>query len=191
VPVRVAAIGDSLTLYDDEPEDGRLNNSWFAALLRSDPAFVYVYNAGLVGDSTGQMRARLANDVLARDPELVLVLGGINDVANVVPTDEIVANLRAIVVDVQAAGARAVIGTVPPWDELFEPDAVADPDEVLELNAGIRDLATELGVTLVDFYAATAGPDGHWLPGTTRDGLHPDADGVALMADAAITALRP
>lgn len=188
--VRVAAIGDSLTRYDDEPEQGHVNNSWFARVLRSDPAYEYVYNASVVGDSTRQMRERLEPEVLSRRPDLVLILGGINDIASGIPTQRTLAELRHIVVQLMGGGARAVLGTVPPWDDLLERDGDAGADELLELNDGIRRLGAELAITVIDFYGAVAGPDGRWLPGTSRDGLHPNDQGVALMAEAAIRALH-
>lgn len=183
-PARVAAIGDSLTLHDDQPDRGRLNHSWFALMLRAEPAYEYVYNAAVAGNSTAQMRERLEDEVLAYRPDIVFVLGGVNDVASSIPTEQIIANLRAIVVDVQTSGAQAVIATTPPWN------TASKRDELLDLNAAIKSLAEELGLTLIDFYAATAAPDGTWLPETTGDGLHPNAVGAELMAEEALRAMR-
>jgi lysophospholipase L1-like esterase len=187
VPVtrlRVAAIGDSLTLHDDNPAEGQLNNSWFAQVLRADASLEYTYNAGIAGNRTDQMRDRVAGDVLVHDPDLVFVLGGVNDLANGVPVADILANLRDVVRQIRESGARVVIGTTTPWNQNPR------PSRLVELNAGIRALAAELGLTLVDFHAATVGADGRWLPDTTRDGLHPNQAGAELMAQAALAALQ-
>ena len=53
-------------------------------------------NEGISGDVTGHMLERLDESVLAYEPDILVLLGGINDLYTGVSDDEIVANLTAI-----------------------------------------------------------------------------------------------
>ncbi|MES2668322.1 MAG: GDSL-type esterase/lipase family protein [Patescibacteria group bacterium] len=86
---------------------------------------VPIENLGVSGDTTATARARISG-VLARAPDIVIVLVGGNDAlmkTSVVETEE---NLSAIVTEIKAAGAAAVlvgvIGGFPtdPYASMFE-----------------------------------------------------------------------
>jgi acyl-CoA thioesterase-1 len=82
---------------------------------------VPVVNAGKHGDTTAQILARLGTDVLAHQPDLVVVLAGWNDYRIGVPSDTTFRNLREVVRRVQSQGAMAVIvGLKKPLFDDFE-----------------------------------------------------------------------
>src|SRR5829696_806544 len=72
------ALGDSITIGSTP---SHAEDSWFEQLAcTGDPPVRYAHNAGINGNTTAQMLARLDQDVLSRDPDTVFVLGGTNDV---------------------------------------------------------------------------------------------------------------
>jgi lysophospholipase L1-like esterase len=71
-----------------------------------------VVNAGVSGDTTGSALARLDSDVLARDPRIVLITLGGNDLMQGVPPEEALANLERIVESIHGRGALVVVGGV-------------------------------------------------------------------------------
>ena len=159
---RGVALGDSITYGYPDPAAG-----WVAALG--------LVNAGVPGERTDQMLARLPG-VLATDPNRVLIMGGTNDLAQGVAQAHIVANLRAIVDEVQAAHAEPVLLTIAPRSER----RWVGPTDTL--NDQIATLAASEAVRLVDVHAVLAAPDGTFAAGLSVDGIHPTQAGYAAMA---------
>jgi lysophospholipase L1-like esterase len=99
----VIAFGDSLTAgYGAGP--GEDYPSRLAALLGRE-----IVNAGVSGDTTEQALARIDDDVLARDPKLVIVGLGGNDFLSSVPIQTTEANLRSIVRKIHDRGAMVLL----------------------------------------------------------------------------------
>ena len=69
-----------------------------------------VVNAGVPGDTTSRALTRLDRDVISKNPGLVLITLGGNDLKNGVSRDTAFANLKQIVESIQNAGARVIIG---------------------------------------------------------------------------------
>lgn len=68
-----------------------------------------VINAGVSGDTTAQALKRIEEDVLQRNPQIVIIELGGNDFLGNVPEEETINNLSKIVTKVQKAGAIAVL----------------------------------------------------------------------------------
>lgn len=99
----VIAFGDSLTAgYGAGP--GEDYPSRLATLLGLE-----IINAGVSGDTTEQALARIDDDVLARDPKLVIVGLGGNDFLTSVPLASTEANLRSIVRKIHDRGAMVLL----------------------------------------------------------------------------------
>src|SRR5690606_26540116 len=73
-------------------------------------AKVTVFNAGISGNTTHNALARLERDVLSRQPHLVTVMFGMNDVVRV-PAKEFRENLVEIVAKVRDEGAEVLLLT--------------------------------------------------------------------------------
>ena len=86
----------------------------------SDRVGLTIVNAGRSGDTTATALARLARDVLARAPRVVIILLGGNDFLRKVPRDRTFANLGTIVDRIRAKGAGVVLVGI-------NPGVVADP----------------------------------------------------------------
>ncbi len=69
-----------------------------------------VINAGVSGDTTTRALGRLQQDVLARNPDWVLITLGGNDLKNGVAREVAFANLKNIVELIQKSGARVIVG---------------------------------------------------------------------------------
>lgn len=176
------ALGDSITIGSTPP---RADDSWFEQFAcTGDFPVEYGYNAGVNGNTTAQMLARLDDDVLSRDPDTVFVLGGTNDLLRGIDRAETVANLREIVVRSLDAGADVYLGTIPPQEAV--PFAAA-PTELL--NADIVAMAEDVDVPVLDFHAALVDTDGSYRDGLFADLVHPSVAGAEVMASVARDAL--
>src|ERR1043166_6424144 len=155
------AFGDSLTAgYGAQP--GEDYPSRLSALLGAP-----VINAGVSGDTTASALARVDNDVLARDPRLVLVGLGGNDFLGGVPIATTEANLREIVRKVEGAGAMVVLLG------LRLPSLTADYESMYER------VAKEEGCLLVPRILRGILNDASMK----SDAIHPNARGYALMVE--------
>ena len=106
----VYCIGDSLTYgypvqnaYEDE----------LGACLGTHRTVV---NKGHGGNTTSQMLDRFDDDVLAYDPDVVIIWGGINDVAGVGSTAaHVESNLQAMYSKAHEAGVRVIAVSISPF----------------------------------------------------------------------------
>jgi lysophospholipase L1-like esterase len=152
------ALGDSLTAWPDTP--------WPTRLDAEDPALRLVHNAGVPGNTTAQMRARLTSDVYDYKPNVLFVLGGTNDLGLGISGSATIANLRAIIVGAKAHKITVIMLLVPP-DSYTSMAARID-----SLNAAIINLANSQKVVYVDIHAPLTNGNGVYYPKYTSDGLH-------------------
>jgi lysophospholipase L1-like esterase len=130
-------------------------------------------NFGIYGNTTAQMRARFAGDVLGRGYKAVVILGGTNDLLHIVePTNQVIAqaaiNLQAMAAAAEAENIQVVLCEIPPIDNIN--------DHVESLNQAIVALAEAHKYLVVDYYTPMAGHPEYFL-----DGVHPNDEGYAVM----------
>ncbi len=171
-----------------------------------------VHNAGIGGNTTSGARARLARDVLAHQPRVVVIQFGINDAAidvwktppateSRVPLADFEANLRAIIADVRKAGAKPILMTTNPlrWTPRLKdmygkpPYRPVDADGfdapvLARYNDAVRKLAVELGVPLVDLHAAFSKSES--IDALLLDGMHPNEHGHQFVAELLFPVIR-
>lgn len=180
----VAAIGDSITIADG---DNATNNfgarSWFTrACMASGQQLRFVRNAGISGNTTTQMLARLTTDVIAHRPDRCFVLGGINDIGAGTALSTVRSNLQAIYRQLRGAGVEPIPCTLTPSSNAGRNQSIQ------KLNAWIRWYAMTNGYTLVDLAAATTNTTtGEWLAGYSDDGTHPTTTATKAMAERVLT----
>lgn len=181
-PVTVVALGDSLTwgMGIAQPERDSFP-ALFATMLRErfQNPHVTLISAGIPGETSAGGLQRIERDVLAHQPDLVVVQYGGNDEYQRVPSIEYQEHLRQIVQRVQAASA-AVLLTTPPMKE---------PQMDTLFPRAAREVAAELQVPVADFDAAVKGPGSDWR-GPFPLGEHPHEYLHARMAQALYAAFQ-
>lgn len=145
---RIVCFGDSITgVYYHTGSQRAWCDMLGHALQKANPrAHLQMINAGISGHTTVNAMARIERDVIVRNPHLVVVKFGMNDVVRV-PLETFRSNMREIVARCRAAGAAVVLCT---------PNGVstnaARPEEKLSLFADVvRSIASEQQLPLVDF----------------------------------------
>ncbi|MGA3031155.1 MAG: GDSL-type esterase/lipase family protein [Candidatus Limnocylindrales bacterium] len=165
------ALGDSLTAW---PSDA----PWPSRLDAEDANLTLVNNAGVPGDLTGDMLARLNSDVFAYKPEVLFIMGGTNDLGHNVSQATTIANLKAIIVAANARGIRIDLMTIPP--DAY-PDMAAKIDS---LNAAIVQLGNRYKLVVIDINTPLSTSTGVYVPKYTSDGLHFSELGAQVVANA-------
>jgi len=170
-----------------------------------------VVNAGRGGQNTRNLLARLARDVLAHKPDLVVLIVGTNDMLNsrnAVPIAEYKANLERLVRQVRAAGSQLILLTLPPCHEPYlltrHPAAFyadSPPARRVETaNRVVRALAKKHRLPLVDVHRLITARGGattdaaslirNQANSRTTDGVHPTAEGYRAIAAAVRQCIR-
>lgn len=176
---RVVYIGDSIT------------ESWatyFPALFPDKP---YIPR-GISGQTTPQILVRFRQDVVQLKPKVVVILAGTNDIAgNTGPSslEMIQDNLASMAEIARANGIRVVLSSVLPaydypWKRGLDP-----APKIVALNSWIRSYAAATGAVYLDYHTAMADTRGGLRAELTRDGVHPNAAGYAVMAPLAAAAV--
>jgi acyl-CoA thioesterase-1 len=164
----VVAFGDSLV-----EGLGSEDLTGFVGLLEQDLG-IAIYNAGHRRDTTADLLNRIDADVLAYQPQVVILVIGGNDAVRFVSEDEVLANLEQLFVRFADAGVSIVFGEVT--------------DDVLYKNRNqkMRALAERHGV----YYVPGLMKNVFWTLSNKFDPLHPDDKGYQLMAERIAPVLR-
>ena len=180
----VAALGDSITAgspgWDPDP-------AVRARIGHPDPASQYEHwatlrdprlqfrNCGIYGQRTDEIALRL--EACAEGADVLIVQGGINDIAQGRPVGPAAENLRAMVQHGRALGLQVVVADVLPWNNGYP----AAEEPIRRLNELIAEIAVPiLGVhdTLEDQERL-----GRMREEWTSDGDHPSVEGYRRLGD--------
>jgi lysophospholipase L1-like esterase len=182
--VIVGVVGDSISagspLWDPDHAvratisnpDERSNWQWWAA--RIDPRLEFRTRA-VYGKRTDEIAAFL--DDVVDGAEILVVQGGINDIAQQRSVDDAARDLAQIVERGRSLGLTVVLADVLPWPAGNE-RAARDIARLNELVHGIG------GVTPLPFHDTLAP-----LEGWSDDGDHPSVDGHRLLGQTAARVL--
>ena len=182
----VACLGDSITegspYWDSRAQRGDPEGQWehWAALRFPDLTF---RNFGIWGERTDEIAERF--DEAVDGAEILIVQGGINDIAQGRDLDAAARNLRALVERGLALGLPVAVCDVLPWNNGW-PDK--DPP-IRQLNADIQ----RFGVPVLPFHATLEDPE---RPGrmkeewTNEDGDHPSIAGYRRLGEVAFAPPR-
>jgi acyl-CoA thioesterase I len=166
---KVICFGDSLT----EGVGAGVGENYPAVLAQK--LGIAVINAGRRGDTTAEALTRIPQDVLEKDPRLVIVLLGGNDFLRRVPVGETRKNLAEIVRQIQAGDAMVAIAGVRLG--LF-----AD-----EYAALFEEIATQAGALYVPDVLEGILSDAR----LRSDPIHPNAAGYRLVAERVAKEVTP
>ncbi|MBA3246294.1 MAG: hypothetical protein H0T61_14135 [Actinobacteria bacterium] len=187
----VAALGDSIhagsPYWDPDPDvrasygdDLDEQSQWEYWAARKDPRLRF-RNCGVWGERTDEIASRF--DACTADADVLVVQGGINDIAQGRDVESAAENLGAMVRRGKELGLRVAIANVLPWNRGW-PSAEEPIDRLNEL---IEELAREEDVPVLPFYATLEHPDepGRMRDEWTSDGDHPSVEGYRRLGELA------
>lgn len=163
----IIAFGDSLTAGNGAPP----GENYVDQLSKS--LGVPIINAGVSGNTTLDALNRFDRDVLERDPKIVIVLLGGNDVIRRLPAQESATRIDEITRRIQERGALVVL--------------VAFNMGGGDLATAVEKIAAERGCPFVPNILGGVIGNADLM----TDAVHPNAKGYAIVAKRIETAVRP
>ena len=190
----IAFLGDSITALGSRPS-GYVG--LVSAGLRAKGIDVRIVPAGVFGETSAQMLARLDKDVIAKKPTWMTLSCGVNDVWKLrrgkgVRLEDYKRNVRTILDRVQAAGIRPIVFTAT----MIGDDPENETNHMLvPYNEFLREEAKARGVPLADQNVrmqqewkrvkAVNGPRLTW----PSDGVHMNWPGNVMLAEGVLETL--
>ncbi|HEY6583971.1 MAG TPA: SGNH/GDSL hydrolase family protein [Gaiellaceae bacterium] len=179
----VATLGDSIT--EGSPllhrtKGGNPRSSWQYWAARADPSLEFRVS-GVYGERTDQIAERL--EECAHGADVLIVQGGINDIAQGRSVVEAADELRAMIGRGNELVQRVITVDVLPWNNGYP---AAEP-EIRRLNELIRELAAAESVAVLPFHDTLEDPErpGRMRSEWTDDGDHPSIAGYRRLGELA------
>ena len=130
------------------------------------------------------MLLRFRQDVIELEPKVVVILAGINDIAQntgYLPIDDIFGNIRSMTLLAKQEGIEVILCSVlPAYDFPWRPGL--DPaDKVISLNELMVKFCEESGVSYVDYFTSMVDDRKGLDKKYQNDEVHPTPDGYKVM----------
>ena len=171
VPGRVVFIGDSITEF------------WIKNGGKFFPGKPYV-NRGIVSQTTAQMLMRFRQDVIDLKPTAVVIQGGLADIAGFTgpsSLEQIEDNFRSMADLAHFNHIAVILAISPPAADYPGRKGVEPTVQLAQLNEWASRYCAVSECTHLNYYEAMVGPDGQMKVGISKDGVHPNAAGYAIM----------
>ena len=170
--LRVVFMGNSIT-------EGWKNTD--SAFFADEKNYI---DRGISGQTTPQMVLRFRQDVIDMKPTVVVILAGINDIAqNTGPmtVDQTFGNIVSMCELAKANNIHVVISSVlPAYDFPWHP-GLQPSEKVIELNKMLKDYAEKNNIVYCDYFSAMKDERNGLPKSLSGDGVHPNLDGYKIM----------
>jgi lysophospholipase L1-like esterase len=136
-----------------------------------------IVNLGVDGDTSAGIMSRL-DDIVAREPRVVFLMVGVNDLLRKVPVSLVESETQFIVSRLLQYRIRPIVQSTL----LLARDEAGINGQIQLVNDRMREWCTERKVTFVDLNAALSS-GGRLRPELSDDGLHLNSRGYAVWAE--------
>ena len=183
----IVAIGDSLTAgtpgfqspLEAPPQGAGSAESQYAYWMMQRRPDWRVLNRGIAGERSDQILKRFAHDALTDRPQLIVILAGVNDLAQGYPSEWVTGHLQQMYEQAMAAHIQVVACSILPYQGL---DALRR-ERLVGVNRWVEAYSTAHGLLFCDLFHVVANPAHPWLLDGSPDGLHPDVAGYRRMGE--------
>ncbi len=172
-----------------------MGNSITEGWKNADPDYFSLkpyINRGISGQTTPQMLIRFNQDVIDLKPKAVVILAGINDIAqNTGPTtlEAIMDNISSMALLAKANGIQVILSSVlPAYDFPWRP-GLEPAQKVIDLNKMIKSFATGNGMIYLDYFSAVVDDRNGMQKLLAKDEVHPTIEGYRIMRQLAEKAI--
>lgn len=144
---------------------------------------------GISGQTTVEMLARFHQDVISLSPKGVIILAGINDIAQnigYISDENILGNIISMAELAKQNNIKVMLCSILPCDRFgWNPD-ILPAERVKKVNSMIKDYADKSKITYVDYYSEMATKSGGLPEEIAPDHCHPNKAGYLIMEKIAV-----
>ncbi len=193
---RYAQKNDSLRAAGIRPSVVFMGNSITDAWARIHPDFFTAHNfagRGISGQTSSQMLVRFQADVINIRPKAVVILAGINDIAQnngTISVENIFGNIKSMCQLAKANGITPLVASVLPGDRVSWNNSIRASESIQKLNAMLREYARKEKLGYIDYYSALDNGNGLMDAAISADGVHPTAAGYDIMQEVVMESLK-
>ena len=147
---------------------------------------------GISGQTTSQMVVRFEQDVIALKPKTVVILAGINDIAEntgPITLEAVFDNIEIMVNKAKSHKIKPILCSVLPANKFWWNSKIYPADKVIALNKMIKAYALKNKITYVDYYSVMVDTDKGLQFQYGEDGVHPNSTGYKIMERLLLKAL--
>tara|TARA_B100000427_G_scaffold229312_1_gene192578 strand:+ start:73 stop:753 length:681 start_codon:yes stop_codon:yes gene_type:complete len=169
---KIVLIGDSIT------------ESWKGYSPEFFTENPYLINKGVGGETTPQILDRFNSDVVSLEPEFVIILAGINDIAQntgYISVSETFTNIVSMVEIANSHNISPILCSVLPASKIVWKPEIKSADLVIELNEKLEKYCIENNTVYIDYFSSMVGEKKELRSDLTYDGVHPDKKGYLIM----------
>lgn len=141
-------------------------------------------NRGISGQTTAQMLIRFRQDVIDLKPAVVIIQGGLADIAGFTGPStlmEIGNNLRSMAELASVNHISPILVGAPPAADYPGRTGPEPATQIVALNKWIAGYCAASHFTFLDYHAALVGAGGQMKEGISDDGVHPNEKGYAIL----------
>jgi len=142
------------------------------------------FDRGISGQTTGQMLVRFREDVINLKPAVVVILAGINDIAeNNGPSklEDVFGNIASMAELAKANHIKVVLSSVMPAFAFPWRPSINPVPKVKALNEMIKAYADKNNIVYLDYFTAMADSRRGLPANLSKDGVHPNLEGYKVM----------
>ena len=149
---------------------------------------------GISGQTTSHMLVRMRRDVIDLHPKYMVLLAGINDIAQnngAIDVENVFGNIVSIVELCRANKIKPILCTVFPTTHIpWRREVENVPEKIGQLNDLLREYARTHRIPCVDYFTPECFVDGRLRTDLSRDGVHPTVEGYAIMQEVILPLLK-
>jgi len=171
----------------DEKRIVFMGNSITEGWKNSSPEFFaknkYI-NRGISGQTTSQMLVRFRPDVIELKPKLVIILAGINDIAQnngPIELKDIFGNIVSMAQLAKINNIKVILSSVLPANDFSWKKGMEPAEKVIQLNSMLEKYASENKIPFVNYYPEMVDSEKGLDKKYTNDGVHPTLAGYKVM----------
>ena len=149
-------------------------------------------NKGISGQTTDQMLLRFKKDVVDEKADCVVILAGINDLAEnngPISLEDIFKNIRSMVKIANDNNIKVILSSILPAYEFLWNPGIYPSDDIIFLNKNLKDLCESGYATYVDYHTSMRDKRNglrddytYWRDDFNGyDGVHPNKKGYLKM----------
>ena len=168
---RIVLIGDSITEFWER----------YDLIFFSQNDYI---NRGISSQITSQILERFQNDVIDLQPKSVIILAGINDIAEnngPISIEEIMNNIVSMVEKSLKNNIEVLLCSVLPANNFYWNPKIQPIEKIMQLNQMIKAYSLINQIKYVDYYTEMIDENLGLDTKYSDDGVHPNLDGYLKM----------